>query len=451
MDLILRNCHIFQNGEFKEGDIGVENEEIVHIGDLKGERATIEIDVNGRLVLPGVIDSHTHFGLQMMGEKSPDDFLKGTRGAIYGGVTTIIDFTEQAKGESLWTSFLRRRNEAQGKIWTDFSLHVNLTDFSHRWQEDVEGLISKGIKSFKFFTAYKKRGLMASDRELFEAFSYISSHGGMAMVHAENGDLVEFFTEKLINEGKIGPIYHARSRPNFVEAEAISRVIYIAEATNCPLYIVHVSTKEGLEEVRRGKERGVKIFAETCPQYLLLREEKLKGPHGIYYIATPPLRRKEDNEALWQGIFDGAIDVVSTDHAAYSKKQKEKGMGEFQKTPNGLPGVETLFSLIYTEGVLKRRLPIRRLVELLSINPSRIFDLSKKGKIEEGKDADLFVVDDEMEVTLDDKSLHGGVDFCPYQGFTVKGLPSLVVRRGEILLRDRKFRGKIPQGRFIQS
>jgi len=449
MDLILRNCRFFHRGEIIEGDIGIEGEKIEDIGDLRGKRATTEIDVKGKLTLPGVIDSHTHFGLEMMGERSPDDFFVGTRGALYGAVTTIIDFTEQAKGETLQASFLRRKNEAKGKIWTDFSLHINFTDFSTDWKSDVEKLISEGVKSFKFFTAYRKRGLMASDDELFEAFSFIGSLGGVAMVHAENGDLVDFFTEKLVKEKRTEPIYHARSRPNFVEAEAISRVIYIAEATGCPLYIVHVSTKEGLEEVKRGKERGVKIFAETCPQYLLLTEEKLKGPRGVYYIATPPLRTEEDNEALWEGVIRGTIDVISTDHAAYSKEQKERGGGEFQNTPNGLPGVETLFPLIYTEGVLKRGLTLERLVELLSINPSRIFGLENKGEIERGMDADIIVVDEESELTLQDEFLHGGVDFCPYEGISVKGLPWLVLRRGEILLKENVFRGKSPSGKFV--
>jgi len=448
MDLILRNGHIFYRGELVEGDIGIEGEIIQEVGELRGKSGKIEIDLGGRTVLPGIIDSHTHFGIEMMGAKSPDDFWYGSRSAIYGGVTTVIDFTEQRKGESLIKSFERRKEEAENKAIVDFSLHINITDFKVDYKREIEELISKGVKSFKFFTAYRSRGLMASDEKLYEAFSIIKENGGLAMVHCENGDIVDYLVEKFIKEGRKEAIYHAKSRPNFVEAEAISRVSYIAEATGCPLYIVHVSTKEGLLEVKRAKERGVELYAETCPQYLLLTEEKLKGEEGIYYIATPPLRKEEDCEALFRGISEGTIEVVSTDHAAFTKEQKKMGGGLFYKTPNGLPGVETLFPLLYTEGYLKGRITLKRLIEVLSINPGRIFGLKGKGEIMEGNDADMIVVDDGKTLKL--HHLHGTTDFCPYEGMELTGIPYLTLRRGDILFRDGEFLGGNKRGRFIK-
>ena len=447
MDLILRNGRIYYKGELIEGDIGIDGEIIQEVGDIRGKIGRLEIDMRGRTVLPGIIDSHTHFGIEIMGVRSPDDFWYGSKSAIYGGVTTVIDFAEQNKGESLIKSFERRRREAEKKTIVDFSLHINLTDFGIDYKKEIEELISKGVKSFKFFTAYRSRSLMATDEMLYDAFSKIKENNGLAMVHCENGDIVDYLVEKFINEGKGKAIYHARSRPNFVEAEAISRVIYIAEATGCPLYIVHVSTKEGLWEVKRGKERGVELYAETCPQYLLLTEEKLKGEEGMYYIATPPLRKEEDCDALFKGISEGIIDVVSTDHAAFTKEQKKMGGSLFYKTPNGLPGVETLFPLLYTEGYLKGRITLKRLVEVLSINPGKIFGLKGKGEILEGNDADMVVVDEGKTLRL--QYLHGNTDFCPYEGMEVKGVPYLTIRRGEILLRDGEFLGGNKRGRFI--
>jgi dihydropyrimidinase len=448
MDLILRNGRIYYKGELVEGDIGIDGEIIQEIGDLRGRPGRLEIDVEGRTVFPGIIDSHTHFGIEMMGVKSPDDFWHGSKSAIYGGVTTVIDFTEQRRGESLIKSFERRKEEAEKKSILDFSLHINLTDFRIDYKKEIGELISRGVRSFKFFTAYRARGLMASDEKLYETFSIIKENGGLAMVHCENGNIVDYLVEKFIKEGKGEAIYHSLSRPNFVEAEAISRVIYIAEATSCPLYIVHVSTKEGLLEVKRAKERGVELYAETCPQYLLLTEEKLMGEEGIYYIATPPLRKEEDCEALFKGISEGLIDIVSTDHASFTKKQKKMGGGLFYKTPNGLPGVETLFPLLYTEGYLKGRITLKRLIEVLSINPGRIFGLKGKGEILEGNDADMVVVDDGKTLKL--HHLHGNTDFCPYEGMVVRGVPYLTIRRGEILLRDGEFLGSNKRGRFIK-
>ncbi len=449
MSILLRNGLIFYDRSLIEGDILVNGEKIEEVGDLSFVRADIEVDLKGRLVLPGIIDSHTHFGLEMLGFRSPDDFNRGTLSALYGGVTTVLDFTEQERGESLISSFNRRVQEAKGKSWVDYSLHINLTDFSTSWREEIGALIDKGIVSFKFFTAYRKRGLMAEDRELFEAFSIIRDLGGLAMVHSEWGDIIDILVERFIGLGKTEPLYHALSRPSFTEAEAISRVLYIAEATGCPIYIVHVTTREGLDEIRRAKNRGVKVSAEVCLHHLLLNEEKLKGDGGIYFIVTPPLRTSEDNDALWEGIFDGTVDVISTDHASYSKAQKEGGYGVFYKTPSGLPGVEHLFPLIFTEGYLKRGLPIERMVELLAINPARIFKLKGKGVLMEGFDADILVVDSEREITVAQENLHGGVDYSPYEGFRLRGFPWLLMQRGEILLREGKLLANSPKGRFI--
>ena len=449
MDLILRGATIVTARGLIEGDVGIEGERIARIGDLGGLPSKRELDLRGLLLLPGAIDSHVHFGLEMFGAKSPDDYYFGSRAAAHGGVTTVMDFTEQIPGESILDSFERKKEWGLRDAVVDFLLHINVTDFTTDYRCDIRRLIDMGVKSFKFFTAYRKRGLMARDDYLYDAMSVIRDAGGIAMVHCENGDIADYLAEKFIDEGKTTPIYHARSRPDFVEAEAISRVLYIAEATGCPVYIVHVSTKKGLEEVRRAKSRGVRVYAETCPHYLFLTEDKLEGEEGFQYIATPPLRKREDSLALWEGIKDGTIDTVATDHAAYSTEQKLLGGKEFHRTPSGLPGTETLLPLLYTYGVSAGEISLSRLAELISGNPARIFGLRDKGRIEEGAHADLVAVDPHKEVLLERDSLHGGTDFCPYHGFKVKGLPVFTLRRGELILEKGQFVGVRGKGSYI--
>ncbi len=451
MDMVIRNATLVTHKETFRGEIGIQAGKIAKIGErISG--GVITIDASGKLIFPGIIDAHTHMETPVRGITSSDDFSTGTKAAAAGGVTTIVDFTIQAKGQSLREAIDMRRRQADGEVYIDYSLHCNLTDFRDGFLEEIPKIIASGITSFKVFMAYRNEGIMVSNENLKLLLEATKKYGGLVQVHAESGFLLDYLVEKAIQRGNTSPLFHPKTRPNYVEEEAVVRAIALAEEVGGNLYLVHLSTREAVEAVKWGKERGVKIFAETCPQYLLLTEEVYQWDDASYYITSPPLRSEEDREALWQGVKEGVIDVVATDHCPFTRTQKESGGGFFFKTPNGLPGVETLLSLIYSEGVVKRGLSPNKLVELLAYNPARAFGLCpRKGTIEEGSDADLVIFNPEKEVEIKADALHMNTDFSPYEGMTVKGVPELTISRGEIVYEQGNLPASPGRGKFVPT
>jgi len=408
------------------------------------------IDASGKYVLPGAVDVHTHMALPFGGTVSSDDFADGTAAAAFGGVTTIIDFAIQAKGEKLADTVSKRRALADGMVYIDYGLHVSITDFTPAAMEEMVDIIKAGCPTFKLFMVYPDWA--ADDYTLLNAIKRASRNNGMIGVHAENLNLVTRNVAELLAAGKTEPKYHEVSRPDYVEAEAVARAIMWAEVGEGKLYVVHLSTARGLDKIRQAQRQGYPIMCETCPQYLVLTKDKYNEPDfgGAKYVMSPPLRSDADRDALWKGLASGEISNVGSDHCPFSMDQKKLGIAGFDKIPNGAPGVETTLMLLHSEGVLKGRITLEKMVEVTSQNPARIFGLRQKGAIEVGKDADLVVFDPKLKRRLGYQTLHTKNDYSPYEGLEVTGVPVLTMSRGVVVCDNGKLIGSKGAGRFVE-
>jgi len=449
VDLIVKNGTLVTAGQIFKADVGVKNGKIAVIGeDLNYEGAKV-VDADGKLVMPGMIDVHVHMALPFGGTVSADDFFDGTVAGACGGVTAIIDFAIQAKGETLSETLKKRRAEADDKVVIDYGLHLAITDFRPDILEEIPDMVDGGIPTFKLFMVYD---FAVDDGTLFATLAKVGEKGGMVGVHAENLSLLNYLVNKLLNEGKTDPVYHAKSRPDYCEEEAVQRAILWAEQTGSPLYIFHLSSQKGLARIVDSQYKGFPIYCETCPQYLLLDEERYLEPDfgGAKYVMSPPLRKKSDQEALWKGLASGSIKVVGSDHCPFTMEQKKLGLGDFTKIPNGAPGVETSLVLLYSEGVAKGRISLNRLVEVTSANPSKLFGLyPQKGHLGVGADADIVIFDPDKKTKLSAKNLHMKADYTPYEGWEVTGYPIATISRGEVIVENGSFTGKAGRGRFI--
>ncbi len=451
-DLIIQNGRVALPEGVKHTHLAIKDGKFAVIGAVIAGGASEVIDAAGRLVLPGIIDPHTHMGIPIKTTTSADDFRSGSEAAAFGGVTTILDFTVQAAGQSLREALEERIAKARGKSCIDFGIHVNITDQPEKWLHQIPELIAAGFTHFKAFTTYREAGMMMDWPQLRTVLRTINEHGGLLMLHAEENDIIEARTAENLQAGHRAAIYHARSRPAEAEAAAIEKAAQIAGELDARLYIVHVSSRAGLEAGMRARDRGVKIYLETCPQYLLLDESRFLTENGHYYIATPPLRTAEDCRALWQGVADGAIDAIGTDHCPFTRRQKDAWQGQFHLCPNGLPGVETSFPLLYTHGVETGIIPLARLLERMCTNPAEIFGLShRKGAIRVGNDADFFLWNPDTPATLSAESLHGAADWSPYEGMALSGRVDITFVRGKAVVRDGQFCGKPGTGESLLS
>ncbi|MBN2542722.1 dihydropyrimidinase [bacterium] len=451
--ILIKNGEIFSSSKSFIGDILIEDERIVKISDQGIDEPANVINAEGKYVLPGIIDAHTHMGVPAAGTYSSDDFESGSKAAVFGGVTTIIDFTVQEKGESLFEALNKRLDEALYSCYIDFSLHCNVTDCNQKTLTEIPRVIRCGIPSFKVFLTYEEAGMMITEGNYMLLARRIRDEGGILMVHAESDKIVKEQTHRLISNGKTGFRYHSESRDNTVEEEGIRQAIELNSRIGCNLYIVHVSTEDGIKlGIERKKEAGYSLFLETCPHYLVLNQTAYEREGGWNYVTTPPLRGEKDNAALWNALQNNQIDVIATDHCPFTRKQKEGGNGEFLTTPNGLPGVETLLTVTYNEGINKERISVNKLVETMCENPAKIFGLyPRKGVIHEGSDADLVVFDPNKRVTIKALDLHSNTDFNPYEGMEVKGYPETVISRGRIVVDKNKFSGDKKWGNFIKA
>ena len=453
-DTIIRNGTIVTSTDTYIADVGIADEKISAIAtQLPGENAGRVLDASNLLVLPGGIDVHTHLDMPFGGTTSADDFQTGTTAAAFGGTTTLIDFAIQYKGQTLRHAFDTWMQKAQGKAVADYSFHCIITDLGSAQLEEMSKLIREGVTSFKLFMAYPGV-FMLDDASIFRAMSQAADHAGFICMHAENGGAIDVIVQKALAEGKRAPKYHALTRPTTAEAEATSRAIALAEMAGCPVYIVHLSCNEALEKVREARDRGLPVFAETCPQYLYLSLENMDAPgfEAAKYVFTPPLREKWHQEKLWHGLTHDHLQVVSTDHCPFCfKEQKELGRDDFTKIPNGGPGVEHRLSLIYTGGVHGKRFSANRFVELVSTTPAKLFGLyPRKGTIAVGSDADIVLFDPNAEHTISAKTHHMRVDYSMFEGIKVKGLPKTVLSRGRTIIDNNQFTGRPGAGQFLR-
>ena len=456
-ELVIRSARIVTPDGVVIGDLAVSREKIAAIGQGLGPGQN-EVDATGRIVFPGIIDAHVHFGLPVENGFSADNVESGTRGAAFGGVTTVIDFTRQEDGEDLITPFERKLRAIEGKAYIDVALHSNVTSIDETVLEQIPELLKRGTPSFKIFTAYREQGMCLDAPDILRVAEAVGEAGGLLMVHAENGDAADFLAARFQREGERGMAFHAESRPDLLEAEAIHRVATLTRLAGCQLYIVHLSSERGLEVIRRFRSEGWIIHAETCPQYLLLNKSAYDGlEEAHYYVCTPPLRTEKDGKALTGAVNDGEIGVVSTDHCPFSKAQMDAAAGDFQTALSGLPGVETLFPLMFghlvalADGGLTPRsnASLILLARVLAENPAKLFGLApRKGALREGADADFIVFDPNPIRHINAMDLHGAGDWSPYQGREVRGEIRAVYLRGQRIIDNGQLYGKPGLGRF---
>jgi dihydropyrimidinase len=453
-DTIIANGQVVTATDLFIADVAISDGKIRAIGgNLPRQNTKNVIDAAEKYVLPGGIDVHTHLDMPFGGTTSSDDFETGTRAAAFGGTTTLIDFAIQYKGQTLRTAFDGWIEKASGKAVCDYAFHCIITDLGSAQLEEMNALVRDGVTSFKLFMAYPGV-FMLDDGSIFKALRCTSHNGGLVCMHAENGSAIDVIVQQALAEGKKAPKYHALTRPTTAEAEATARAIALAEMAGAPIYIVHLSCHDALEKVREARDRGLPVYAETCPQYLYLSIENFDVPdfEGAKYVFTPPLREKWHQEKLWNGLKRDHLQVVSTDHCPFCfKEQKELGRSDFTKIPNGGPGIEHRMSLIYSGGVAAGRFSVNRFVELVSTTPAKLFGLyPRKGTIAVGSDADLVIFDPRRKHTISAKTHHMRVDYSMFEGIEVTGMPQIVLSRGQVVVEHNKFLGRTGAGEFLK-
>jgi dihydropyrimidinase len=436
-------------------DVLIDGETIAQIGrDPAGSGVTADetIDATGKYVIPGGIDVHTHMELPFGGTFAKDTFETGTRAAAFGGTTTIVDFAVQSRGQSLRAGLDAWHAKAEGNAVADYAFHMIMSDVNDATLAEMDTLVAEGVPDFKLFTAYP--GVFYSDDgAIFRALQQTAANGGLIMMHAENGMAIDVGAAQTFATGTTDPIGHGLARKAVFEGEATNRVIRLAEAAGVPVYIVHLSAREALAEVRAARDRGSRVFAETCPQYLFLSLDDLaNGFEGAKFVCSPPLRPKDHWDDLWTGLVKDDLQLVATDHCPFDfHGQKELGRGDFRKIPNGLPGVEDRIDLLHDGGVVTRRISRERWVEIVSTAPAKLFGMyPRKGAIAVGSDADMVVYDPNRRRTISASTHHMDVDYSCYEGRTVQGASDIVLSRGSVIVRNGEFTGRRGHGQFIR-
>jgi len=450
-DLLIKGGTIVTSGDVYDGDIAIIDGKIALIGASLDVPATRVIDASGKYLLPGGIDVHTHFDMPFGGTVTADNFYTGGAAAACGGTTTVVDFSIQGKGQTL-TQTIDTWLAKAADCPIDYGIHVAVTDMTEEIMAEMPKVIANGFPSFKLFMTYD--GLRVNDDVLMKALLIAKENGGLVSVHAENYYVIDYYLKEFQKTGKIEPKYHALSRPPLAEGEATSRAIRLAKIVGAPLYIVHLSCEDSLKEVARAREEGFPIMAETCPQYLVLSYDNYEEPdfNGAKYVMSPPLRPKENQEPLWQGLKNQTLQVVATDHCSFNfKGQKDLGREFFGKIPNGAPGVETRMAVLYSYGVGKDRFSLQRFVALTATNPAKIYGLyPQKGTIAVGSDADVVVFDPQAKHVITKSLLHENVDYTAYEGIPVTGYPVMTVARGQVIAENGKFTGKAGAGKLVK-
>jgi len=456
LDSIIRGGRVATASDTVACDVGIRGGKIVALGEDLGTADEV-IDARGRLVLPGGIDSHVHLSQPSgPGIVMADDFESGTRAAAFGGNTLVMPFCMQQKGQSLRQAVKDYHALAEGRCHIDVSFHLIISDPTPQvLGQELPALVGDGYTSFKVFMTYQDLAL--SDIQLLEVFSTARETGALVMVHAENYDAIRFLTERLERAGNTAPRFHATSRPIPVEREATHRAISLAQLVDVPIMIVHVSNGESMEQIRWAQSRGLKVFGETCPQYLVLTEKDLDGLNmeGAKYVCSPPPRDEASQKACWLGLETGVFQVYSSDHCPFrydspQGKLVPKGRTSFQWVPNGIPGVETRLPILFSEGVVKGRITLNQFVGLTATNHAKMYGLHpKKGTIAVGADADIAIWDPDRKVTIRQEILHHGSDYTPYEGLEVTGWPVTTIVRGKTVVRDGALVGSRSAGQHV--
>ena len=457
MRTLIENGTVVTPSDTFAADLLIEDEKISALGAglaqrLAGGSFDKRIDARGKYVIPGGIDVHTHLDMPFGGTVSADDFESGTIAAACGGTTTLVDFAIQPQGGALKQGLADWHRKAEGKAAIDYGFHMIIREVTKASLAEMDDLVKReGVTSFKLFTAYPGV-FFVDDAAIFRALRKTGDNGGLICMHAENGPVIDVLIEEAKARGETAPAWHALTRPPRLEAEASHRVLALAEVAQVPLYIVHLSAQEALEQVRFARDRGVRAYAETCPQYLFLDHRNYQEPgfEGSKYVMSPPLRMPGNSDALWRGLALDDLQVISTDHCPFCMKEKRLGEQDFSKIPNGAPGVETRLYLTF-EGVRSGKISLNRWVQLNSAAPAKLFGMfGKKGTLAPGADADVVVWDPEQRHTLSVKTLHHKVDYTPYEGREVVGAPTHVLSRGKVVVEGGKFVGRKGDGRFVK-
>jgi dihydropyrimidinase len=452
MKTVIRGGTIVTAADVVHADLLIADGKIEMIGENLVRFADEEIDASGKIVIPGGIDPHTHLDMPTRSTQTSDDFETGTIAAAAGGTTTIIDFAMQEKGQSLFDVLDIWHKKAEGKAVIDYSFHMMIGDLSGPVMDEIVKLPEAGVTSLKVFLAYKHT-LQVDDQTLFQSLLQSGKSGTLVAVHCENGDVIDTLVNKALSDGRTDPLFHAITRPPDAEGEATQRAIALASIAGVPIYIVHVSCKEALEQVIRARTDGKPVYAETCVHYLVLDESAYSKPgfEGAKYVCSPPLRAKHHQEHLWSGLKNGFLQTLASDHCPFCyKEQKELGKGNFSLIPNGVPGIEDRMTVFYTAGVRSGKISVNQFVDITSTRSAKIFGLyPKKGTIAAGADADLVIWDPEKEKTVSAQHQHQRVDYNLFEGMKVKGVPAQVLSRGKTIIKENEFVGSAGWGKFV--
>lgn len=453
MGIVLRGGTIVTAADCYQADLRMEGETITAIGSHVAQENDTVVNVQGCYLFPGGIDAHTHFDLPIGNNMfTADDFASGTKAAILGGTTTVIDYATQFKGESLRQGLENWRKKAAEKSYADYGFHMAITDWNEDISREMSWLVNEaGISSVKLYMAYK-HVLQVDDSALFQALEQSRELGILTCVHCENGDIIYQRIQDLRRAGKTTPRYHPVSRPPLVEQEAVNRLLVLSEMTDAPVMVVHVSCREALDTIAAGKARGARIFGETCPQYLLLDESVYQDDFdSAKYVLSPPLRAKENQAYLWEGLKTGILDTVATDHCSFNLHgHKDLGKEDFSKIPNGAPGVEHRMGLLYTYGVKAGKLSLTQFVDKAATRPAKLFGLfPRKGTLAPGSDADIVVWDERQSLSISAATHAHKVDSTPYEGMRQQGKAVHVFLRGRQVVKDGKLCEETPYGQYI--
>lgn len=451
MSVLIKNGRIITADADYVADIFIEGEQIKTIGKNLSVDADKTIDASGKLVMPGGIDPHVHLDMPFMGTFSSDSYETGTRAALYGGTTMVIDFILQTQGKSLQNALDAWKSRSDNNCVGDYSFHMAVTDFNEDTRKEIKTFIEEyGITSFKTFMAYKG-ALMIDDRQMIGLMEEVKKHGGLINVHATNGDMIDYLIAKHRAEGKLSPLYHYLSQPEITEAEASERFVDMASYTGCPGYIVHLTCEGALNAVRNATRRNQKMFVETCIQYLIIDASLYEREDGAKWVMSPPLREKKDQATLWAGINQGMVQVVATDHCPFMWEQKLMGKDDFSKIPNGHPAIENRMELLFSEGVAKNKITLNKYVEVASTNAAKIFGMfPRKGTIAVGSDADIIIMDPNEKHIVSAKTHHMNVDYSGYEGWELTGKIKTVLLRGEVAIDNNECLVKKGYGQFIK-
>ena len=435
----------------KRADLLVEDEKIVEAGKNLKTDADRVVDVTGCLLFPGFIDAHTHFDLDVCNTTTADDFYTGSRAALRGGTTTVIDFACPNKGESLHYGLDLWHKKADGRTFCDYGFHMTIDDWNESIRAELPDMFAKGVSSFKMYMTYP--AMMVGDRDMYWALKELKSLGGICGVHCENAGVIDGMIAERKNSGQFSPACHPLTRPPYLEAEAVSRLLRIAQAAEAPVVIVHLTNQEARKEVQHARDRGQKVYVETCPQYLLLDDSVYFNEdysQAARYVCAPPIREKGQQALLWKALRRGDIQTISTDHCSFTLEQKDAGREDFTKIPGGLPGVETRGELIYSYGVAAKRITAQRMCLALSENPAKLYGLfPRKGRLQPGADADIVVYDPGASHVIRADDCVANVDYNPYEGFVTAGGIRQVWLRGNLAVENGKVLDETPQGRYM--